>query len=538
MNIKQLREQIDLLFNERLSYMMLLQEISEHFYPERADFTVRRNVGTEYASDLMTSYPVLVRRELQDQIGQMLRPTGVMWHKMKLRFEEEPDNEGRRWLEWANKRLHQAMYSPAAQFERAAKETDGDFATYGNPVMTCRINRNADNLLYKNWHIRDVVWQENEEGGLGIVARKWKPHSRELVRLFGSKVDPKVTRKAEKHPFERVTCYHIEVEADLYDDNPRGRPLFSIYYDCENKHIMEIVPIWDREYIIPRWQTVSGSQYAFSPATITALPEARMIQAMAFTILEAGEKATNPPMVATQDVVRSDVSLYAGGVTWVDKEYDERLGDALRPITQNYRGLPFGQDMLMDSREIIAQAFYLNKLTIPERGPEMTAYEVSQRVQEYIRGALPLFAPMEPEYNGQVCEATLRRLLRVGALGSPHDMPPSVAQVGIEFDFVSPLHDMIEEQQGQKFLESKALLAEAIDVDPGSAYVFDARVALREAMTGIGVPATWMRSKDDVEEMVEAEAEQIEQQQQLEAMVQSSEVVKNLGQGSEQLEAL
>jgi hypothetical protein len=68
--------------------------------------------------------------------------------------------------------------------------------------------------------------------------------------------------------------------------------------------------------------------------------------------------------------------------------------------------------------------------------------------------------------------------------------------------------------------------------------VFDARAGLREALEGIGVPATWTRSEDDVEEMVEQEAEAIEQQQQLEAMVQSSEVVKNLGQGSEQLEAL
>jgi hypothetical protein len=538
MNIKQLKEQIDLLFNERLSYMMLLQEISEHFYPERADFTIRRNLGTEYASDLMTSYPILVRRELGDQIGQMLRPTGLMWHNMKLRFEEKPDNDGRRWMEWANKRMHNAMYSQPALFERAAKETDHDFATYGNPIMSCRINRNADNLLYKNWHIRDVVWMENEEGGLGLVARKWKPGARELIRLFKGREHEKVRRKAEKHPFERIKCYHIEVEADLYDDDARGRPLWSIYYDAENKHIMEAVPVWDREYIIPRWQTVSGSQYAFSPATITALPEARMIQAMAFTILEAGEKATNPPMVATQDAVRSDVSIYAGGITYVDKEYDERLGAALRPISQDKSGLPFGQEMILDSRDTIAQAFYLNKLAMPERGPEMTAYEVGQRVQEYIRGALPLFAPMEPEYNGQVCMSTFKRLLRVGHFGSPHDIPASVNRVGIEFDYISPLHSMIDEQKGQKFLESKALLAEAIDVDPGSAYVFDARAGLREALEGIGVPATWTRSEDDVEEMVEQEAEAIEQQQQLEAMVQSSEVVKNLGQGSEQLEAL
>jgi len=538
MNMKQLKEEIDKLFTDRLTYMMLLQEISEHFYPERADFTIRRTLGTEYASEMMTSYPILVRRELGDQIGQMLRPTGVVWHKMVPKYGEKTDNDGNRWLEEMNNRMRRAMLAKPALFERATKQADQDFAAFGCPVLTCRVNRNADNLLYRNWHIRDVVWKENEEGGLGLVARKWKPTARDLVTLFGDKVDPKVKNKLEKHPFEKVKCYHIEIEEELYSESSNGRPLWSIYYDAENKHIMEAVPVWDREYIIPRWQMVSGSQYAFSPATITALPEARMIQSMAFTILEAGEKATNPPLVATTDVVRSDVSIYAGGITWVDKDYDEKLGQALRPIAQDYRGLPFGQDMMMDSRELIAQAFFLNKLTLPERAPEMTAYEVGQRIQEYIRGALPLFAPMEPEYNGGICETTFNKLMRVGVFGSPRDIPPSIAKVGIEFEYVSPLHDAIDEQKGQKFLESKALLAEAIDVDPGAAYVLDTRSALRDAMEGVGVPATWMRSKDDVEDMVEDEAESMEQQAQLEQMVQSSEVVKNLGQGSEQLEGI
>ena len=294
--------------------------------------------------------------------------------------------------------------------------------------------------------------------------------------------------------------------------------------------------MWINEYRIPRWQTVSGSQYAFSPATITALPEARLIQSMAYTLLEAGEKATNPPMVATQEVVRSDVSIYAGGITWVDQEYDERLGSALRPITQDLRGLPFGLEMIADSREMVAQAFFLNKLTLPERAPEMTAYEVGQRIQEYIRGALPIFEPMEDEYNGSVCDVTFETLMRVGVFGSPHDIPKNLQGAGIEFEYRSPLHDAIEEQKGQKFLETKALLAEAIDMDRGAVYVLDTRTALRDAMDGIGVPAEWMNSEDDVEEMVEAEAEAEEQAVQLEQMVQSSEAAKNTAQAGKDLE--
>jgi hypothetical protein len=518
---------------------MLLQEIAEHFYPERAEFTVRKEHGNEFAGDTMTSYPILVRRDLGDQIGQMLRPTQKEWFKIIPKGQEgETGNAEKRWLEEMTNRMRQAMYARPAHFNRATKEADHDFAAFGNAVISCRLNKHADNLLYRNWNIRDVVWHENEEGDIGLVARKWKPTARDLKILFKGNIDPKVADWADKKPFTKVKCFHIVCEADMYSENANGRPYWSIYYDVENKKIMEQVPVWNNEYIIPRWQTVSGSQYAFSPATITALPDARLIQSMTYTLLEAGEKATNPPLIATQEVVRSDVSIYAGGITWVDQDYDEKLGAALRPITQDLRGLPFGQEMIDDSRGMLLQAFYLNKLNLPQRAPEMTAYEVGQRIQEYIRGALPIFEPMEAEYNGGICETTFQTLLRAGVFGSPRDIPESLMGAGIDFEYESPLHDAIEEQMGQKFLEAKALLTEAMDVDRGSAYLMDTRIALRQALEGIGIPSRWVRPEDEVEELVEDEAEAEAQQAQLEAAVQSSQAAKNIGDASQAMEGV
>lgn len=535
MNIKQLSSVVDDLFSKRMTYLTLLQELAENFYPERADFTIRRTHGTEYAGDLMTSFPVQVRRDLGDQIGQMLRPTAKEWFEMVPKGGEKTGNEDKRWLEEMNKRMRMAMYAKPALFNRATKEADHDYSAFGNAVLSCRLNKNADNLLYRNWHLRDVVWKENEEGQIGLIGRKWKPTARDLTILFKD-VDPKVKRKVEKTPFYEVKCYHFLLEADMYADNAKGRPYWSIYYDRENNHIMEKVPVFINEYRIPRWQTVSGSQYAFSPATITALPDARLIQSMAYTILEAGEKATNPPLVATQNVVRSDVSIYAGGITWVDQDYDEKLGSALRPITQDLRGLPFGQEMIDSSSALIAQAFYLNKLTLPERAPEMTAYEVGQRIQEYIRGALPIFEPMEDEYNGGICDVTFQTLMNAGVFESPDDIPKNLRGAGIEFEYMSPLHDAIEEQKGQKFLETKALLAEAMDIDRGAAYMLDTRTALRDAMDGMGVPAEWVNSEEDVDEMVENQADQEQQQIEMERMVQGSEAAKNIGQAGQDLE--
>lgn len=525
MNVKELHQTAEELFTKRSSLLLLWQEIADNFYPERADFTLTRSLGTDFAAHLSTSYPVMCRRDLGDQIGQMLHPTQKTWFHMAPTEDDRLTLSAKRWLERAEMIQRRAMYDRATMWVTASKQADHDFSAFGQSVKSVRVNKLGNGLLYRNWHLRDVAWMENEEGKVAGVFRRWKPTARQMEQLFGDKISDKVKQTLRQNkPLEEVECMHMVVEADMFEDDAGGKPWWSIYYDFQNEHVIEKVAVWNQEYNVARWQTVSGSQYAFSPATVAALPDGRLLQAMTYTLLEAGEKATNPPMIATMDAVKSDIQIYAGGTTWVDREYDERLGDALRPMALDKNGLPFGLDMVQDVRGMLVQAFYLNKLVMPQRTAEMTAYEVGQRIQEYIRSALPLFEPMEHECNGGDCELTFDILLRNGAFGSPHDMPKELQGAEIQFRFESPLHDAIEQQRGQKFLEMLQYVAQAIQLDQSVAGVPDAALALREVLMGVGVPAKWVRDEATVKRMVEDQQQMAQAQQQLGLMEQGAEV--------------
>jgi hypothetical protein len=535
-NAKELAQQADNLYSKRTQLLLLWQEIALNFYPERADFTYRRVVGQEFAVNLATSYPILARRDLGNSLGTMLRPTAKSWFHPRVAHEgPKVDIEARRWLEWAEGVQRRAMYDRASLFTRATKEGDHDFSAFGQCVISIELNKNADTLLYRCWHLRDVAWAENAEGNVGQIFRKWKPTSRNLCNTFPGRCHPNVEQVALKDPFAEVECRHMVVESDMYDGKFRT-PYVSIYYDQDHDKVLEEVGIYNKFYVIPRWTTVSGSQYGYSPATVAALPDARLLQAMTATILEAGEKFTNPPMVAVQEAIRGDVAIYAGGITWVDRDYDERLGEVLRPLTQDRSGMPMGRDMQADTRSMIAEAFFLNKLSMsnPDRGKaEMTAFEVGQQVQEYIRNALPIFEPMEMDYNGAVCEMTFDTLMRAGAFGSPFNMPKTLRGSEIEFHFESPLHDAIESEKGAKLQQAKMMMADAIALDPSNADVLDAQVALREALIGIGVPALWVRSEDEVAQRAQARQQQQNVQQTLANVQQGAEAAKALGEASQ-----
>lgn len=527
-SVRDLIEQGDALFSKRSSLMSLWQTIADNFYPERADFTTQRYLGEEFAANLTTSYPLMARRDLGNTFSSMLRPTEKDWFRMAV--EGVDDHEAKAWLQWASKTQKRAMYDRRAQFVRATKEGDHDFAAFGQNVITVDVHPDKSSLVYRCWHLRDVVWCEGPDGSVESVHRKWKTSPSELARTFGKeKIGEAIRKKLEKEPYCDVQVRHIVVPADMYHGAIKFRtPLVAMFVDVESGHVIEVTGARVNPYVIPRWQTVSGSQYAYSPATVCALPDARLIQAMTLTLLEAGEKAANPAMLAVQEAIRGDVSLYAGGITWVDAAYDERLGEVLRPVSSDSRGLPLNMELIQDTRSMIRAAFYLDKLDLPARGPEMTAYEVGQRVQEYIRNALPLFEPVEVDYNGALCERTFEVMLMAGGFGPPDSMPGSLSGRDIEFKFISPLRDAIDKQRGQVFVESATMLAQAAAIDPSAPVLVNVQEALRDTLEGIGVPTKWTRSRDEVAMIQEQQAAMAQQQQLLDSMQQAAGVAKDL----------
>jgi len=521
------------LFDDRFALLTLWQEIAEIFYPERADFTLDRWVGEELSFGLSSSDCPLVRRDLANSIGGILRPTNKHWFHMRTDRWDAITGEGRAWLERAEERQRRAMYYRFSGFSRATKEADADFITFGQAVIQVSLNTAADNLLYRCWHLRDCAWSENADGIVDTVFRKCKYDAQDLVRMFPRTVHQDTRDKAKDHPYDKCEIWHCVVPADTWayhsGEKQSRFKYISVYFDVEHDHILEEVPSNFLGYVIPRWQTMTGSQYAYSPATAVALPEGRTNDALTNTLLEAGEKAVTPPLIGVQGALRSDLNVMAGGVTWVDREYDERLGEVLRPLTVDKSGIPLGLDMRQDSRATLRESFYLNKLTLPPQDVQMTAYEVGQRVQEYIRQAMPLFEPVEYEYNAPLCEHTFDILMQANVFGSPLEIPEDLRGKTVIFNFESPLHDAVERARAQKFLEASGLIANAAGMDESVIHVLNTSKAARDALQSSGTPAGWLRSQAEVDQILQAQQEARQAEFLLQQMQAGANVAKTIG---------
>lgn len=516
----------------------LWQEIALNFYPERADFTTDFTTGQDLGAHLLTSSPVIARRELSN-IFSMQRPQDKEWFRVTPKFSidrRKLDQAGLEFLDIANERTYRSIYDKSSGFARAVKEGDDSFAAFGQTVISVEYDLKYNNLLIRNWHIRDVVWTDDNNGSVNKIVCKRKFTKSEMLRLF-KKVAPSLDSVEDKG--QKYTVYHIIMRAeDFYGDDKRksNLPWVSIYVDIDNCFELDNRPSRTRKYIIPRWMTVSGSQYAYSPATVVSIADARMLQTMYDTLLEAGEMSMKPALIGVEDAIKSELEYFPGGFTAVDAAYDERLGEVLRPISQDRSGIPYGIEMIKEVEARIGKSFYLDKIGLPPLNKEMTAFETSQRVSEYVRAAAPLFQPYEMEYNGELMEMIFETLMNVGVFGSLSDIPESVRGMETSFVFESALQGAREQQKSQKFLETKAIIAEAAALDPNVAGMFKVEEATRDVISGIGTPAKWISSPEEMEEQKQAKQAMEQQQQMLQALQQGGMAAEQMGKGAQAMQ--
>jgi hypothetical protein len=222
------------------------------------------------------------------------------------------------------------------------------------------------------------------------------------------------------------------------------------------------------------------------------------------------------------------VDLAAGGITWVDREYDERLGEALRPLNLG-RNVGLGVDLLERQRQMLAEAFYLSKINLPQ-SREKTAYETARLVEEYVRNALPLFEPLEDEYNAAVLDAVMSRGLRLGAYGPPDMIPEPLRGRDVRFRFVNPLREAMAKRKVMAFQESVGILSAAAQIKPEALAEVDVNQMLRDALHGAGAPAGWFKS-DEARAAEEQAAMQMANMQKMAGLVGTgAEVAKKVSQ--------
>lgn len=541
---KELIDLGDRLFSAKAPFDTLCQEIAEQIYPQRADFHVDNVLGAEFADHLKDSFPVLMHRDLSDSLSAMLRPKNKTWFRPTT-LDETTDSEtdNAQFLEYLGSKIKTGLYHPKAQFIRATKEGDRDYTAFGNAVISVEEGgQDRDHLFFRAHHIRNCAWLENELSEIDHLHRKDAMTARKMMRMFGEdKLHESVKKACKDEPHKAFDLRVVVMPADEYDyvgggsKNKNGKrlPYVIVYIDQTNCKLLREGGLHDFLYVVPRWQTMSGSQYAFSPAAMTSLPDARMMQTLAHILIEAGERGVDPPLVAHEGAISEPLGG-PGLITWLDAEYDGNVKDAIMALETN-ADVSTGFAMRQDLREMLAKSFFADKLRLPQDAGAKTATEIRALLEEHVRNLLPLFEPIEVEYNTRLLDKAWSTLDNMGQIDWSL-APQALRGSDVTWAFESPIEETKTRLLAEQCMETMGLVAKARELGAINSNPINGDKMLKDAIRGIGGPATWRKT----EEEMQAEAEQAQAKEliggALQEVAAGAEVAANVGGAAQQLQ--
>lgn len=523
-------------------WLPMWQQLADMYYPNRGGFTFPILAGQEAQTEIYDTTPMQARRGLATAIDGLLKPSTTRWFWMRAKDEAINENdEAKAWFDAVGDRMWSAIYDPLARFVQHSGAVDNDLAALGLGYLWIGENRNRDGLNFRSIHIGDCAIDENADGQVDTfyVTRKWT--ARQAFQRFGDKAGAKVMEalkeeggKGKDKIFEFVQAVFPNQERDTrYRDN-KNLPFKNCIVSKADETVIEESGFHEFPVAIPRWEVAPGEVYPRSPGMM-ALPDSRTLQAMGHTLLVGGQRAVDPPTWVVDDAVLSAVRTFPGGLTVIDAEAARNSGG--KPIGQLEMGanIPVGREMQDDYRKMVGNSFFKEVFSLPQ-DQTMTATEVMERKEEFIRTIGPTMGQLENDYIGVIVRRVFGIMMRASVdingapiEGGPIPPPPDVlANTEAEFEFMSPI------QQARKMIEAHALasafqlMGPVIQIQPDTVDNIDGDEIVRDLPDMFNTPHKWIRSLDKRDALRQAKQQAMQGQQMLAGGQQVADIVKTV----------
>ncbi|HAU6383692.1 TPA: hypothetical protein JD848_31815, partial [Klebsiella oxytoca] len=111
--------------------------------------------------------------------------------------------------------------------------------------------------------------------------------------------------------------------------------------------------------------------------------------------------------------------------------------------------------------------------------------------------------------------------------------PESLQGQDVQFSFESPLQSAIGQEKQGKLQVTAEMLGIARNIDPSVDADVDIRTAFRDAMDGSGVPAKWLRSEDDANQLLQQRAQQQQSAAEMQQVSQGAETLQNVADAAQ-----
>ncbi len=495
--------------NSRKTWEQHWEEVAERCLPRASGFTRKKQDGTKRSEKAIDSTPILALERFAAAVESVVTPRTQTWHGLQNeRFAD--DNEVQEYFEECTRILFRLRYAPWSNFANQMSENYISIGAFGNGCMFVD-ELPGKGMRYACYPLQEIYFEENYQGLIDLVHRKFSLTARQAVQQFGKENLPEfIQRASENAPMTKYDFIHrVAPNENVRYVNgepvagPEGMPIASYYISVSGKKLVRKGGYHTMPYCIGRYQKSPGETYARGPG-MTALPDIKVLNEMNKETLIGAQLANRPPVLVADDGALDAFSLVPGSI---NAGAVSAQGNALA-IPFNTGAQPqLGLEMMDQKRKLINDVFLVTLFQVLVDNPQMTATEAMLRAQEKGQLLAPTMGRIMSEQLGPMIEREVDICARMGLFPPP---PQQLVDAGMEFDidYQSPLIRLQKSEEGTGIAQTLQMATSIAQFDRSIMGLFNFGDIMREFADINGMPRTLIKDPEEEQAMKEAQAQQ------------------------------
>jgi hypothetical protein len=494
-----------LLESRRANFDTWWQDIAYRVLPADAQFTTIDAEGTKRTERLFDATAAKNNRKFAAILEDMATPLTQRWHGLESQSDElTEDQEVDEYLDAETKALFKARYRFESMFAANRSKNYLNIGAFGNAVLF------VDEVMgfgakYLSCHMREITYAEDTYGRIDTLYRKFNISGRNAVKRFGDQLSAKLKGEMSSKPFDTwafIHCTRPNEERISGRIDAAGMPFAYEFLSLDDKSIVEHGGYPEWPWSISRYSVAVGETYARSPA-MECWPAIMTLQEQKKTILRAGQKEVDPPVLLTDEGVLGQFNLKSSALNYGGLSSD---GSVLAAPFKTGANIPLGLELMQLEKGDVDDSFLTSLWSMIVNENVETAAQVFELARMRSINIAPVYNRLVGEDLGPLIKRERgilhRRNMALNGALLPQ-MPRQLMEAGdeVEPEYTSPLARTMRAQDGVAILRTFEVAEAAGKVDPKALNVLRAPEMLRELAEISGVPAKLLRSLDEIEAM-------------------------------------
>ena len=541
-NNSHLRSRYEALKSARKTVEGQWQEIERYVAPYRGEFfttytsehQIRWNRHEIYESTALNSSKRLAANIQSGMTNPMVR-----WFDLLFRDAKLNSGPPREWLEDCAEREWQAISE--SNFALESNEAYLDIVTFGTAVVMEDAAGDGDEwegIDFQTAGMRDSYFEEDHRGNCLRYYRRleWKYH--QIVDKFGEEGLPESLRTAseggkdvdQRHELFMVIYPRVPNADKVEYDGPKApkmRPWGQKYILlADASQLGEEFGYYEMPVFVIRWAKTSGSQWGNGPAA-TAMPDIKTLNELVQLDLRAREKVIDPAILVTERGLIGDLDLGPAGINVV-RSLEEMA------IFESRARFDAVNDKVFQLQENIRNLFYIPDMILKE-SPAMTATEVMERREQMHRVMGPAAGRLQDDFLDKMLQRTFNMMYRAGQF---LPMPEGLEATNLDIEYLGPLARSQRNERISAVTTWLGIMGELTMVDPSAKDVMNLDEVGRDTGEMLGVPASMIRSEEEVGQIRKARMEAQQQVADAQLAQERGAGMEAVGKGQQALTAV